>query len=80
MEKDTQHNRIIKYIEQNGYITTRDAFMVLGIASLPKRMSELARMGYEIQKEDTKAKNRFGESTHYVKYSMPNGKWVKSNG
>ena len=64
----TQAERMLKYMDDFGFITTYQAVVDLGIASPTKRISDLRRMGYEIISEDIKTKNRYGENTHYFKY------------
>ena len=65
-----QQRRIIDYINSFGGITTLQAYNDLGITSLPKRMSELKRMGYKIDKKFIPVRNRFGERVSVVFYSF----------
>lgn len=65
----TQEDRVLKYIDDFGYITTFQAVVDLGIASPTKRISNLRKMGYDIVSETVYTKNRYGEPTHYLKYS-----------
>ena len=66
----TQGQRIIEYISIHGSITTFEAFMNLGIACLPKRISELKKAGYPIEKGWATTQNRYGEPVTYMKYSL----------
>lgn len=66
----TQGERIIEYIRDWGSITTRDAFLDLGIARLASRIYDLERMGYQFDRKNVTAKNRYGEATHYTEYSL----------
>lgn len=64
----TQCERILKYIEDFGSITTAQAFYDLGVASLPRRISDLKEKGIGIVSETVYTKNRYGEPTHYSVY------------
>lgn len=64
----TQCERILKYMDDFGSITTMQAFMDLGIARLASRIHDLRTMGIEIESETRTAKNRYGENTHYSVY------------
>lgn len=66
----TQNNRILRHFEEIGSITSAEAMQEYGIYRLASRISDLRRMGFDIKKETVKGVNRFGEPTHYAKYSM----------
>jgi hypothetical protein len=66
----TQGERIIKYIEEFGSITTMQAFADLGVTRLASRIHDLRAAGYQIERETVRGKNRFGEPVHYMKYSL----------
>ena len=44
----TQNRMILKYLTQNGYITTMDAFEQLKITRLSARVKEIEDMGIEL--------------------------------
>lgn len=44
----TQNRKILKYLTQNGYITTMDAFEQLKITRLSARVKEIEDMGIEL--------------------------------
>lgn len=67
----TQHQAIARYIEDFGSITPMQAFSDLGITKLSTRVGEMIVLGYPIEKEIVHSKNRYGENTHYMKYSFP---------
>lgn len=71
--KQTQCERVIEYIQQFGSITTREAFIDLGIARLASRIHDLGKQGYEFNKQYESVKNRYGEATSYVRYSLKGG-------
>ena len=64
----TQCERILKYMEDFGSISSFQAFGDLGITRLASRIHDLKRMGVAIESETRTAKNRYGESTHYSVY------------
>ena len=47
--KTTQRDRILRYLEEHGTLTVRDAIFDLDINSPPKRILELRDMGYAIK-------------------------------
>lgn len=65
----TQHDRIMDYMQRFGSITPMDAFN-LGITKLSTRISEMIRAGVPVVKQTETAKNRYGEQTHYTRYSL----------
>ena len=50
MERKTQRESIVEYLETHESITSLEAAIHLGIMDLPKRISELVRDGYPIKK------------------------------
>lgn len=70
MGKKNQRERILQYINDFGSITNLDAIRDLGCQRLASRISELKKMGYPIIGEFETGKNRYGEPTHYKRYSM----------
>lgn len=68
----TQKERILKYINEFGYITSWQAYQDLGITQLGARIKELKEKGYKFSKERMYDKNRFGEPIHFDKYFLNN--------
>lgn len=66
----TQQERIIKYMNDFGSITALEAVSDLGITQLSARICELQNKGYEFNKELQTGKNRYGEPTHFIRYSL----------
>ena len=66
----TQNQRIMKYINNFGSITTMQAFTDLGIVRLGARISELRQAGQDIRDEFVTSKNRYGEPVTYKKYFL----------
>ena len=73
MEKNkrpTQVERIKKYIEDFGSITTLEAFTELGIVRLGARISEMRKDGLNITDKQECSKNRYGEKCYYKRYFL----------
>lgn len=69
-KKPNKKQRIIKYIQDFGSITSKEAFNDLGITSFTARMSELRKEGYVFKVVTEKGKNRYGEPVIYKRYSL----------
>ena len=65
-----QQERIVNYMKKNGTITQAEASNELGITKLATRVSELRRDGKTIYGALMKAKNRYGEPTSFMCYSL----------
>ena len=71
MGKMSQKDRVIKYIKDFGSITPAEAFTELGAYRLSAIIYDLKHKdGYSIKTETQKGKNRYGDTTHYAKYSF----------
>ena len=66
----TQNERVVDYIKQFGSITSREAFVDLGVTRLASRICDLAKLGYQFDKKFESAPNRYGENTSFVRYSF----------
>lgn len=64
-----QHERIKAYIAERGSITQAEATEELGITKLSTRIGEMRRKGYAVNITMEKGVNRYGEPTHFAKYS-----------
>ena len=69
----TQKELILKYITDFGSITSYQAYADLGITQLATRIIELKDQGYMFKTEVQRGRNRYGKTTHYVKYYLENG-------
>ena len=67
---DKQTDKIYKYMKDFGSITQLDAIRDLGVMRLASRISEMRMSGIAIKKEMETGKNRYGEATHYARYSL----------
>lgn len=65
----TQKERILEYIDRFGSITQKDAFNDIGCMRLAARISDIEADGIAIARVQETGKNRFGETTHYTRYS-----------
>lgn len=64
----TQCERISKYMDDFGGITTMQAFTDLGVARLASRIAEMIQNGEKIRKIPQQSKNRYGETVRFVRY------------
>ena len=79
-EKPNQCERIVKYINDFGSITTREAMIDLGIYRLASRIYDLTRKDYEFDRKREEDKNRYGETTHFIRYKIKKSNaWTKDN-
>lgn len=65
-----QTERILKYINDFGSITSLQAMQDLGVMRLASRITDLKQAGYEIDSEYVHSKNRYGETIKYKRYYM----------
>lgn len=64
----SQCNKIVSYIQQNGSITSMEAFDKIGCTRLSGRINDLRRRGYDIETVSEKAMNRDGRIITYGRY------------
>lgn len=64
----TQCERIMRYIDECGSITTMEAFTELGIVRLASRICDLKKQGIEIDSRMEHSRNRWGEKVSYKRY------------
>ena len=69
-QKPTQAERVLDYLDTFGSITQLEALRDLGIMRLASRISDLKKQGYPITREIEMVKNRYGERSHVMRYSM----------
>ena len=65
-----QKERILRHLEDYGTITQGEAIQDYGIMRLASRIDELRKLGYPIQTEMVKGRNRYDEETRYARYRM----------
>lgn len=66
----TQKERIYHYMKDFGSITPIQAFSDLGITKLSTRIGEMIKLGIKIEKEKITVKNRYGDETEVMKYTL----------
>lgn len=70
MEKRTQAQRVLDYMERFGGITQFEAIRDLGCMRLASRISDLKKQGFPIKSETVAVQNRFGENCYIKRYSL----------
>lgn len=70
--KETQCERIVRYIEDFGGITSAEAMNELGCFRLASRIHDLRRHGVDVRSETVTGKNRYGEKIHFKRYFLGN--------
>ena len=76
MEKMSNKDRVLKYMQMFGSITSLDAFKDLGNTRLSASIWLLIHKdGIDIRSVTEKSKNRFGEDTHYSRYYIKGSKF-----
>lgn len=65
--KITMKDRVLKYMQDFGSITTKQAFIDLGNTRLSEYIRQL-RLDMDIDDIWIKSKNRYGEIVHFKKY------------
>ena len=65
-----QTERVLAWLEEQGSITTKEAFDYLGIARLASRIHDLKEEGYEFERTMEHCKNRFGKKAYYIRYKL----------
>ena len=66
-----QQERVLKYMQDFGSITSLDAFKDLGVTRLSAVIHTLRhKKGYVINAKTESSKNRYNEPVYYARYSM----------
>lgn len=66
----TQHERILRHLEDVGSLTQAEAMQEYGISRLSARISELKSAGYPIRREMVSGRNRYQEPVSYARYFL----------
>lgn len=64
----TQHELILKHLDECGSISPFEAFSEYGITKLATRISELKKLGYEFATIRVEQKNRYGQPVRFARY------------
>lgn len=65
-----QNQWVLSQLKRGMRLSSRDAVLNYGIQDLPKRISELRQMGYQIEQARVDGINRNGTNTHWCVYWM----------
>ena len=68
--KFTQNDKILRHMNDVGWIDPMTALEQYGIMRLASRISDLKKEGYAIVKDVVKKNNRYGEPIHYARYKL----------
>lgn len=68
--KPTQNTRILDYMQEFGGITQLEALRDLSVMRLASRISDMRRLGYDIESETVPVKNRWGETCYIKRYKL----------
>lgn len=68
MKKLTQAQKVLKYINDFGSITSLEAYRDLGIIQLPGRIFDLRQAGINVRSEWQIVINRYDEKTQIKRY------------
>ena len=66
----TQEERVLRYLEQFGSITSLEAFQALGITRLAAVIHKMAEKGYTFRRVAEPSKNRYGQTVLFVRYYL----------
>lgn len=66
----TQHERILRHLQDVGSLTQAEAMQEYGIARLSARISELKSAGYPIRREMVTGHNRYQEPISYARFFL----------
>lgn len=61
--------RVLRHLKDYGSITAMEA-MEYSVMRLASRISDLKAQGYPVKREIITDKNRYGEKTHYARYTL----------
>lgn len=67
-----QKERVLRYIQDYGSISSLEAFRDLGVTRLSAAVFDLRADGYPIVAKRESTLNRYGEKTSYARYSLEN--------
>ena len=67
---DKQIRRLKTYLSQFKTITSRDAYIELGIGRLASRICDLKAQGYKFDDRMIKVRNKFNEPVYVKQYTL----------
>ena len=69
----TQRERVTKYINEFGSISSLEAFRDLGVTRLADVIFKMKKDGIEINTRTEKSVNRYGDIVYFARYSFDRG-------
>ena len=66
----TQKEMIVRYMKEYGGITQGEASTYIGCSRLAARIADIKADGISVISTTIYGKNRFGQPTHYTRYSL----------
>ena len=69
----SQKLAILDYLEYYNTITSMQAFELFGVTRLSAIIFNLRKEGHMIKSTQKKTKNRYGNTTNYVEYTLVKG-------
>ena len=66
----TQSEKVLRHLRDYGSITPLTAMSEYGIMRLGARIYDLKRRGYPIISSAEQGQNRYGEPTHWARYTL----------
>lgn len=70
MARKTQTDAVLEWLQTGAGITSLDAFKELGATRLSAIIFNLRRQGYDIEAENVRVRNRFGNTVTVAKYYL----------
>lgn len=68
--RDTQCDKILRYLRENGSITPVDAMAEFGCMRLAARVADLKKDGYTIVKRMKTGRNRYNDKITFAEYFL----------
>ena len=68
--KTTQKEKIRRFMDENGSITTLQAIREFGCMRLAARINDLKNEGMKIKRTMVAGKNRYDETVYFAKYTL----------
>lgn len=65
-----QNERVLQYMKEHGTITAKEAMDNFGCMRLASRISDIRKMGININREMITVKNRYDEDVRVAQYSI----------
>ena len=66
--KTTQRSEVLRYLRENGSITSTEAFKLFGATRLAAIIFDLRKLGYKIETFLVEGTTRYGTAVQYAKY------------